>query len=260
MPNLKELVRNYVRSCDVCQKFKTDHHLPRGYIESLEIPEYRWQSLSMDWTSLPAITIEGTLFDEVLTVTDRATKMVHLIATNSHSTAIQTAQLFFEEIVRHHGLPRSIVADRDSIFTSLLWQALCDRFDIKMRLTSPFHPQANGQAERTNQTMKQALRTLQATRPNENWLHLLTLVEIAINNAPIATTEYSNFYLNYGFHPVFHFDLPDRVTAQADRRIEPLNRFLLRMEADWEAIDKTFKSTKKQSSNTANRYRTDYEF
>ena len=260
IPNLKELVRYHVRSCDICQKFKTDHHLPRGYIENLDIPEYRWQSLSMDWLTLPAITVEGTLFDEVLTVTDRATKMVHLLATNSQSTAIQTAQLFFEEVVRYHGLPRSIVSDRDPIFTSALWQALCDRFDIKMRLTSPFHPQANGQAERTNQTMKQALRTLQATRPTEHWLSLLTLVEIAINNAPIATTEYSPYYLNYGFHPVFHFDLPDAKPPPSDRRLEPLSRFLVRMQTDWEAIAKVFQANQQRTSRFANQRRLDYQF
>ena len=214
----------------------------------------------MDWLTLPAITVEGTLVDEVLTVTDRATKMVHLIATNSHATAIQTAQLFFEEVVRYHDSPRSIVSDRDPIFTSSLWQTLCHCFDMKMRLTSPFHPQANGQAERTNQTMKQALRTLQATRPTDHWLQLLTMVEIAINNAPIATTEYSQYYLKYGFHPVFHFDLPENLTRPFDRRLELLSLFLARMEADCDAIAKTFKVTQKQSSQNANQHQIDYRF
>ena len=83
-------------------------------------------------------------------------------------------------------------------------------------MTSPFHPQANGAAERTNQTMKQVLRTIviakihEATAaPSTNWIRLLDLVEIAINNAPIADTELSPFYLNLGYHQRFFFDIPD---------------------------------------------------
>ena len=167
MPKLKTLVRGYVRTCDLCQKYKADHHLPRGYIENLEIPQQRWQSLSMDWITLPSIVIDGTVFDEVLTVTDRATKMVHLLATHSKATAIQVAEMFFQEVVRYHGLPRSIVSDRDSIFTSKVWEHLCKVCDIKMRKSSPFHPQTNGQAVRTNQTMKQSLRLINAARPEQ---------------------------------------------------------------------------------------------
>ena len=88
--------------------------------------------------------------------------------------------------------------------------------EIKTRMTSPFHPQANGAAERTNQTMKQVPRTivlamLQEVRDGSfsNWLRLLDFVEIAINNAPIANTELIPFYPNLGYHPHFFFDIPN---------------------------------------------------
>ena len=109
-------------------------------------------------------------------------------------------------MVRERGLPASIISDRDVKFTSRFWRALCELMEIKTRMTSPFHPQANGAAERTNQTMKQVLRTIvlaklqqpSAAAPGNspqtpNWLRLLTLVEIAINNAPIAYTELSPY-------------------------------------------------------------------
>ena len=107
----------------------------------------------MDWVSLPAVIANGGQYDEVLTVTDRATKMVHLIPTSSATDAVETATLFFEHVVRHHGLPSSIVLDGESIFTYDVWFHLCDQLQIKQCCTSLFHPQANGQAERTNQTI-----------------------------------------------------------------------------------------------------------
>ncbi len=81
----------------------------------------------MDWTSLPPVIYCGVRYDEVLTVTDRATKMMHLIPTRKTATALETAELFFAYIVRYHGLPRSIVSDRDRLFTSDFWRAICDR-------------------------------------------------------------------------------------------------------------------------------------
>ena len=98
MPRMKDRVREYIRTCDICQKYKADHHLPRGFLENLDIPEQRWQSLSMDWVSLPTVEWDGHVYDEVLTVTDRATKMVHLIPTAKTSTANDTATEFYEQI------------------------------------------------------------------------------------------------------------------------------------------------------------------
>ena len=178
MPRMKDRVCEYIRTCDVCQKNKADHHLPRGFLENLDIPEQRWQSLSMDWVSLPAVEWDGHVYDEVLTVTDRANKMVHLIPVMKTSTAKDTATEFYEQIVRYHGLPRSIVSDRDTAFTSRFWKALCHRFDIRQRMSSPFYPQTNGQAERTNQTMKQVLRTLAAERGTLDWRACLIAAEI----------------------------------------------------------------------------------
>ena len=83
-------------------------------------------------------------------------------------------------------------------------------FDIDARRSSPYHPKANGQAERTNQTLKQVLRTLLLSQEETRWPDLIVLAEIAINGAPIANTEYSPFHLNSGYHPLFWWDLPDR--------------------------------------------------
>ena len=100
------------------------------------------------------------MVDEILTVTDSETKMVMLIPCSSRWNAAEVAVNFWREVVRYHGLPRSIISDSGPVFVSQFWTKLMLFLDIDARMSSPYHPQANGQAERTNQTLKQVLRTL----------------------------------------------------------------------------------------------------
>ena len=89
---------------------------------------------------------------------------------------------------------------------SEFWTELMKFLDIDARRSSPYHQQA----DLTNQTLKQVLRTLLLSQDERSWPELIMLAEIAFNGAPIAITEYSPFYLNFGYHPVFWWDLPDR--------------------------------------------------
>ena len=94
------------------------------------------------------------------------------------------------------------------------------------------------------------------------WVPLIPLVEIQINHAPIATTTFSPFYYNYGFHTVFQFDVPtsERDPLHADRRHEPAPQFLRRMQVTWDYITSLFEKAKKRAAEFANRRRFDYTF
>ena len=138
-------------------------------MEQLERPVRKLHSISMDWTYLPKVVMaDQRKFDQVLTVTDRASKHVILIPCNAEQTATQLAEVFLHEVVRHRGLPSSIISDRDNRFRSEFLESLCLLMGIKRRMSSPFHPQTNGQAERTNQTMKQVLRTMVLAKLSQN--------------------------------------------------------------------------------------------
>ena len=161
-PGMRKLVSEHILSYDVCQHAKADHHRPRGLMERVSLPVQKWQAIGMDWiVRLPRITRDVCVYDSVRTVTDRATKMTHFIPTWKEATAVDTADQLIKYIVKYHGLPQSIISDRDARFMSVFWEQLCSRLNIRLRPSSAFHPQTNGQTERLNGTIKQLLRVAQ---------------------------------------------------------------------------------------------------
>ena len=181
----------------------------------------------MDWVvGLPEVTRNGQMFNAILVVTDRATRMCHLIATNKHENAHETARLIVTNVVRLHGFPRSLIFDRDSRLTSEGWQELCKMLDTRHYPSTAYHPQTNGLAERMNQTMKQLLCAAQFE--GFSWYDVLPHAEMAMNNAPIMNTDFSAYYLNYGYHPCLEADLCSFHAHQHDK-FELADEFLSRM-------------------------------
>jgi len=120
-PNADRLVRDHVKSCAVCQRNKTEHLHPAGLLQPLPVPTAVWQDIALDFVvGFPKVG--GKLV--VLTVVDRLSKYVHFIALGHPYTATMVSRAFFDQIVRLHGIPCSIVSDRDPVFTSSFWQEL----------------------------------------------------------------------------------------------------------------------------------------
>ena len=112
---MKPLIEEFVRTCSVCQKAKADRRGTQGAIIPLPLLIRKWQSISLDWVvGIPDLLRNGVLHNAVLTVTDRASRMVNLIPTSSHEQATDTANLLLWNVIRLHGLPRSIVSDRET--------------------------------------------------------------------------------------------------------------------------------------------------
>ena len=99
-----------------------------------------------------------TGYDAIFVVVDKYSKMIHCIPTTTTVTAPQLANLFFREIVRHHGLPTSIISDRDPRFTSSFWSELWKRLGTKLAMSTAYHPQTDGQTESANRTIEDILR------------------------------------------------------------------------------------------------------
>ncbi|GIL49127.1 hypothetical protein Vafri_5610, partial [Volvox africanus] len=110
------------------------------------------------------------------------------------------ARLFFDNVVRLHGVPKNVVSDRGSQFRSKFWEALCKLVGMRVNLSTAYHPQSDGQTERTNRTLGDMLRNFAGRTPLV-WDTFLTAAEFALNNAVNRSTGQSPFFLNYGFHP-----------------------------------------------------------
>ena len=131
--------------------------------------------------------------------------MVHYEPVQTTITAPALAEVILNVVVRHHGLPDSIVSDRGSVFTSKFWSSLCYFLSIKRRLSTAFHPQTDGQTERQNRTIEAYLIVFVNYEKN-NWARLLPMAEFAYNNAKHASIGYTCFELNYGYHPCVSYE------------------------------------------------------
>ena len=139
----------------MCQRSKVVRHAPYGMLKSNEVPDQPWKSIAMDFiTDLP----DSDGYDTILVVIDRLTKMSHFNPCRKDLDARQFATLFSKEIIRLHGIPREIITDRGSLFTSELWKHATEKLAIERRLSTAFHPQTDGQTERTNGILEQYLR------------------------------------------------------------------------------------------------------
>jgi hypothetical protein len=149
----------------------------------------------------------------ILVVVDRLSKQSIFIPTYDTITAVQLAELFVIHVFSKHGIPSHVTSDRGSEFVSHFFRSLGKALDMKLHFTSGYHPEGDGQTERTNQTLEQYIR-IYCNYQQDNWKSLLPLAEFAYNNAPNATTGISPFFANKGYNPNIAIH-PERDLASA---------------------------------------------
>jgi transposase InsO family protein len=135
--------------------------------------------------------------DSIFVVVDRFSKMAHFVPCHKTSDATHIANLFFKEIVRLHGLPRSIVSDRDTKFIGHFWRTLWKNLGIDLAFSSVYHPQTDGQTEVVNRSLGYLLRSL-VTKHHTNWDQILPQAEFAYNDSVNRSTGKSLFQILYG--------------------------------------------------------------
>ena len=155
-PGMKREVARYVESCLTCLKVKAEHQRPHGKMQPLEIPEWKWENIIMDLiTKLPKTPRK---FDAIWVIVDRLTKSAHFLAIRESFTSEQLADIYVNEVVKRHGVPVSIISDRDTRFTSRFWERFHANMGTRLHLSTAYHPQTDGQSERTIQTLEDMLR------------------------------------------------------------------------------------------------------
>ena len=147
-PGMQSDVRDYVRSCDLCQCNKPMVGRMRGLLQPLPVPSGRWEEVSSDFiTGLP-MTKDG--LDAILVIVDRLSKWAYFVPTVTTINARETARLFHATVCARHGVPKHLVSDCDAKFTSYFWQGLFDAMGTTLAMPTGYHPQTDGQTERVN--------------------------------------------------------------------------------------------------------------
>ncbi|WVZ80657.1 hypothetical protein U9M48_028115 [Paspalum notatum var. saurae] len=194
-PGMKRAVAEYVAVCDTCQRVKVEHQRPARLLQPLKAPEWKWEEITMDFiVGLPR-TQKG--YNSIWVVVDRLTKVAHFIPVNTTYSGARLAELYISRIVCLHGVPKKIISDRGSQFTSLFWEQLYDSLDTKLRFSIAYHPQTDGQTERTNQVLEDMLRAC-AIQYGTSWDKCLPYAKFSYNNSYQASLKKSPFEALYG--------------------------------------------------------------
>jgi hypothetical protein len=199
-PTMRHDVYQYVVHCDICQRNKSSHQSPAGLLQPLPVPGFRWHTCTMDLIVKLPPTETTPSYDSIVVFVDKLTKMVHMAPCRESMNAQEFADLFIANVFRLHGMPEQIVSDRGTQFNNQFFAALCQRLNIKHHMGSSYHPQSNGQTERTNRTLEDMLRHYVSPMQHD-WHTHLPLIEFAINSSWQESTQATPFYLMYGCHP-----------------------------------------------------------
>jgi hypothetical protein len=178
--------------------------LPHGLYTPLPVPSEPWVDISMDFILGLPRTKRGK--DSIFVVVDRFSKMTHFIPCHKTDNATNIVDLFFREIVQLHGVPRSIVSDRDVKFLSYFWKVLWGKLGTKLLFSTTCHLQTDGQTGVVNRTLTQLLHIV-VHKNLKTWEDCLLFIEFAYNRAMHTTTSYSLFEIVYGFNSLTPLDL-----------------------------------------------------
>lgn len=253
-PKMSQMVKKFIDSCS-CIRSKSSKHSPYGLLNPLPIPDCPWKSISTDFiVELPL----SNGYNAINVWVCRLTKMAHFIPCNTTITAKGTVDLFMTNIFRLHGLPSDIISDRGPQFISKLWANIHETLKIKVKLSTSFHPQTDGQTEKTNSVLEQYLRNF-INYQQDNWVSLLPFAEFSFNNSINASTKTSPFMANYGFNPRMDFlNLDNAYVKDINEVLEKLKDNLSKAQerqkfyADKKRIDKNFKINDLVLLNTKN--------
>ncbi|GKF27734.1 putative reverse transcriptase domain-containing protein, partial [Tanacetum coccineum] len=192
---MKKDIAVYVSRCLTCLKVKAEHQRPSGLLQQPEIPEWKWERIAMDFVTKLPRTSSG--HDAIWVILDRLTKSAHFLPMLKDYKMDRLARLYLNEIVARHGVPISIISDRDSHFTSRFWQTMQEALGTRLDMSTAYHPQTDGQSERTIQTLEDMLRACVLDFEGSWDIHL-SLVEFSYNNSYHSSVRCAPFEALYG--------------------------------------------------------------
>jgi transposase InsO family protein len=194
-PDMKHDIAQYVAECDVCRRIKAEHQRPAGTLQPLDIPEWKWDKVEMDFITGFPRSQKG--HDAIFVVIDRFSKVAHFLPVKETITASQLADLYVSRIVSLHGVPLEISSDRGSLFTSRFWKGFQEAMGTHLSFSTAFHPRTQGQVERVNQVLEDMLRACVISF-GKKWEESLPYAEFSYNNSYQASLKMAPFEILYG--------------------------------------------------------------
>ncbi|GJZ90675.1 putative reverse transcriptase domain-containing protein [Tanacetum coccineum] len=181
-PNMKAEIATYVSKCMTCAKVKAEYQKPSGLLVQPKIPEWKWENITMDFVTKLPKTASGQ--DMIWVIVDRLTKSAHFLPAKENDSMEKLTRQYLKEVVSRHGVPVSIISDRDGRFVSQFWQSLQEAFGTQLDMSTAYHPETDGQSERTIQTLEDMLRAC-VIDFGKGWDRAsYPLVEASYNNTP----------------------------------------------------------------------------
>jgi hypothetical protein len=188
--NKKVDIAKYVSECDTCSRIMASHLKTAGSLQPLPIPSSKWDDISMDF--IVGLPLTSRNHDSIWVVVDRLTKTAHFIAVNSTYSAKDYAEIYFDCIVRLHGIPKTIISDRGPQFIAHFWEQLHENLGTKQIRSSVYQPQTDGQTERVNQIVEDMLRAC-IIHFDKSWDKCLAPAEFSKNNSYQASLKMASF-------------------------------------------------------------------
>ncbi|GJX02857.1 putative reverse transcriptase domain-containing protein [Tanacetum coccineum] len=194
-PNMKAEIATYVSKCLTCAKVKIEYQKPSGLLVQPEIPQWKWENITMDFVTKLPRTAAGQ--DTIWVIVDRLTKSAHFLPMREDDTLEKLTRQYLKEVVSKHGVPVSIISDRDGKFTLHFWKSLHKALGTRLDMSTAYHPETDGQSERTIQTLEDMLRAC-VLDFGKGWDKHLPLVEFSYNNSYHTSIKAALFEALYG--------------------------------------------------------------
>ncbi|GKA62488.1 putative reverse transcriptase domain-containing protein [Tanacetum coccineum] len=218
-PNIKADIAAYVSKCLTCAKVKVEHQKLSGLLQQPEIPVWKWERITIDFVSGLPRTPSG--YDTIWVIIDRLTKSAHFLPKKKTDSMEKLTRLYLKKIVCRHGVPVLIISDRDSHFTSNFWRSLQEALGTNLDMSTAYHPQTDGQSERTIQTLEDMLRAC-VINFGSSWDRHLPLVEFSYNNSYHASIKAAPYEALYGRKCRSPIYARSRQKSYTDKRLKPL--------------------------------------
>ena len=253
-PEMKDEIKVYVSSCQKCQESKSLNKKLAGKLRIFPPPNRKWEVISMDFMFKLPRTKDG--YTGIMTVVDKLSKRAHFIPLTTNNTSEHIANVFYKEIFKHHGIPRKIISDRDTRFTSDLWRDFTKLLKIRLNLSTAFHPETDGQSERAFRTIQEMLRCY-VSKTQTDWKKYLPGLEFSYNNHQNDATKLSPFFVEYGQNPL---SVSDIITSEGSQEDLSSNKFIREIQKATRIAKESIQKSNTRNEDYVNKSRREFKF